>query len=64
MEGRHSVAGPWFAVHQVSDDWKTLDEIWISNGRTTSRARVQARVSWQSSSPEAYSSYRDQENDS
>lgn len=47
MEGRHSVAGPWFAVHKAGDDWKTLDTIWISNGRKNSVARVQARLSWE-----------------
>jgi hypothetical protein len=46
MEGRHSVAGPWFTVHRVGDGWKTLDEIWISNGVRNDRASVQARVSW------------------
>lgn len=46
MEGRYSVAGPWFTVHKIGDDWKTLDEIWISNGERNDRARVQARVNW------------------
>lgn len=46
MEGRYSVAGPWFAVHEVGADWQTLDKIWISNGQTNSVARVQARVDW------------------
>ena len=46
MEGRHSVAGPWFAVHKVGEDWQTLDTIWISNGKKNSVARVQARLNW------------------
>ena len=47
MEGVHSVAGPWFTVHRVGDDWKTLDTIWISNGKHNNLARVQAKVSWE-----------------
>lgn len=47
MEGRHSVAGPWFAVHQVGAGWQTLDEIWISNGQRNNLAKVQARVTWE-----------------
>ncbi len=38
------MAGPWFAVHRVGDDWKTLDTIWISNGDKTDKAVVQTRL--------------------
>ncbi len=47
MEGRHSVAGPWFAVHQVGGDWQTLDEIYLSNGHQTTKVKVQSQVSWE-----------------
>ena len=44
MEGVHFVAGPWFTVRESGDDWHTLDTIWISNGKTDDRARVELRL--------------------
>lgn len=38
------MAGPWFTVHEIGGDWKTLDVIWIGDGEKTGKARVQARV--------------------
>ena len=52
MEGRHCVAGPWFTVHEIGGDWKTLEEIWISNGNETCKARVQVRVNLEESNHE------------
>jgi len=49
MEGRHCVAGPWFTVHEIGDDWKTIDTIWISNGNKTCQAGVQVRVEMEKS---------------
>ncbi|MEM7474190.1 MAG: hypothetical protein AAF483_04300 [Planctomycetota bacterium] len=33
-------------VHRIDDDWKTLDEIWLSDGNLAGKAKVQARVSF------------------
>ncbi|MCA9795514.1 MAG: hypothetical protein KC910_27085 [Candidatus Eremiobacteraeota bacterium] len=44
MEGRYTVAGPWFTVLRSGDDWQTLETIWISNGTHTTHARVQSRL--------------------
>lgn len=38
------MAGPWFTVHEIGGNWKTLDVIWISNGGESCKARVEARV--------------------
>ena len=38
------MAGPWFTVRESGDDWQTLDTIWISNGNTNDRARVEIRL--------------------
>lgn len=38
------MAGPWFMVQESGGDWQTLDHIWISNGDTNDRARVDVRV--------------------
>lgn len=46
MEGRHCVAGPWFTALKIGGDWQTLDKIWISNGRRSTRAVFQARLAW------------------
>ena len=47
MEGVHFVAGPWFMVRDLregGDDWHAVDAIWVSDGQTTERARVEMRV--------------------
>lgn len=38
------MAGPWFTVRKTGGDWHTLDTIWISNGSTNDRARVEIRL--------------------
>jgi hypothetical protein len=34
-------------VRRSGDDWHTLDTIWISNGKTNDRARVEIRVEFE-----------------
>ena len=34
-------------VQESGDDWKTLDDIWISNGKTNNRARLQVRLQFE-----------------
>ena len=41
----HFAAGPWFTVLKVGE-WKTLDEITLSDGVRTAPARVELRVAW------------------
>ena len=38
------MAGPWFTVQRANDGWKTLDTIWISDGRENTKGTVQLRV--------------------
>ncbi len=38
------MAGPWFTVHETGADWKTLDKIWISDGKTDCMGRIESRV--------------------
>ena len=38
------MAGPWFAVHRVGDGWKTLEKVWMSNGKKSNIALVQTRL--------------------
>ncbi len=52
MEGRHFVAGPWFAVLEAGGGWTELDRIWISDGNQSSMARVEIRVDWEEVSDE------------
>ena len=40
----HFVAGPWFTVHKSGDEWQTMDQIWISNGETDIKGRIEIRV--------------------
>jgi len=46
MEGAHFAAGPWFTVRSVNDDWKELSKLWISNGDTDFRGRIEVRLRW------------------
>ncbi len=39
-------------VRKSGADWHTLDEIWISNGETSHRARVEVRVEFEEVSNE------------
>jgi hypothetical protein len=41
------VGGPWFTVQESGSDWQTLDEIWISNGNTNDRARIELRLEFE-----------------
>jgi hypothetical protein len=36
----HFAAGPWFTV-QKCGEWRAVDRIWISNGRTNGIATVE-----------------------
>ncbi len=38
------VAGPWFTVHVNGGEWTTLGQVWISNGDSDCRGRIDARV--------------------
>ncbi|MCA9213070.1 MAG: hypothetical protein KDB27_08395 [Planctomycetales bacterium] len=38
------MAGPWFAVVTNNSDWQQLDAIWISDGTTDCRGRVEIRI--------------------
>ncbi len=38
------MAGPWFTVRESGSDWHTLDHIWLSDGKTNDRARVDIRI--------------------
>jgi hypothetical protein len=38
------VAGPWFAVHRSGDDWQTLGQVWISNGKHDCKGQIQIRI--------------------
>ena len=38
------MGGPWFTVHESSQDWQHVNTLWISNGEEHTRARVEIRV--------------------
>lgn len=38
------MAGPWFAVVSSGDTWQTVDTIWMGDGATHERVRVELRV--------------------
>ena len=38
------MGGPWFTVLESSDDWRHVDDLWISNGEEYLRARLEIRV--------------------
>jgi hypothetical protein len=42
------VAGPWFAVHKNGADWQRLEQVWISNGKTDCRGKIEIRVELES----------------
>lgn len=46
MEGRHFVAGPWFAVQKSGSDWQELSNtVWLSDGGSEqTRASVQIKL--------------------
>lgn len=46
------MAGPWFTVKRSGDDWQLLDKIWISDGKTNDRARVELRVEFEETDDE------------
>jgi hypothetical protein len=46
------VAGPWFTVQRSAGDWQQLDKIWISNGTSNDRARVELRVEFEETNDE------------
>lgn len=46
------MAGPWFTVQRTADDWHVLDTIWLSNGKTNDRGRVELRVELEEPSDE------------
>ena len=41
------MAGPWFTVHRSQGDWKTLGQVWISNGESDSKGEIQMKVSFE-----------------
>ena len=45
------MGGPWFAVRKSGDDWVTLDEMWLTNGETSVRAKVEYRVRFDAPNP-------------
>ena len=47
MEGRHTVAGPWFTVLEDGADWATLDTILLSDGSRHTQAAVQCPAAQQ-----------------
>jgi hypothetical protein len=38
------VAGPWFTVETSDDDWKTLSDIWISDGNVDCHGKIEIRL--------------------
>ena len=38
------MAGPWFTVQESSEDWKEISKIWISNGETDCKGKIDVRV--------------------
>jgi hypothetical protein len=42
----HFVAGPWFTVQNVEDQWQELSHIWISNGQNDWEGKVEIKVSF------------------
>jgi hypothetical protein len=47
VEGRHTVAGPWFTVQESGSDWQHLETIWLSDGaqeQTPVRVEIKLRL--------------------
>ncbi len=40
-------------VQESGDSWKTLDNIWISNGKSNDQARVEIRVQFEEENHES-----------
>ncbi len=38
------MAGPWFKVVRSGDDWQQLGQVWISNGETDCKGRIEIRI--------------------
>jgi len=45
VEGRHFGAGPWFTVTESGEDWRTIDQIMLSNGDSQTSVRVEIKMS-------------------
>ena len=39
------MAGPWFTVQEVKNEWQELSHIWISNGHNDWEGKVEIKVS-------------------
>lgn len=53
MEGRHFAAGPWFTVEKSGNDWKRLDTVWLSDGKTQRRVHVEIKLKLENDDDEA-----------
>ena len=38
------MAGPWFVVHRSGDDWQTMGQVWISDGRHDVKGHLEVKL--------------------